>query len=482
MHPILDAFETAVAAHPDRLAASDPILALDYRSFRAVAGGLARGVASATDSPRVGILAPTSTACAVAVFAAWYAGRVPVPLNFLLPPGELAKIVRDAGIDLVCCIDRFAPAVQAVGLRPLLLDAAALVPAPASAPPAADRDLAVILYTSGTSGDPKGVCLSFGNLLSNARAAIEHARMTPEQAFLSILPQFHSFGLNTSTVLPLVLGATVHFLPRFSPVQIVATLTEKRISIFCAVASMFGALAQLKSASPQAVQSLRLAISGGEPLPPTVAQAFESRFGLRLMEGYGLTETSPVVSVNTPWAWRAGSVGKALPGISVRAVDPAGRDVPAGQDGELLIAGHCVMQGYYNRPAETAAAVRDGWFHTGDIGRIDSDGFIFITGRAKDMMIIGGENVYPREIESVLETHPAVAEVAVVGVRDAVRGELPAAFVILKDGAAATEQELRDFCRERLAAFKIPRQFQFATDLPRSPTGKILKRALRPPG
>lgn len=482
MHPILDAFETAVAAHPERVAVADPVLTLDYRSFRAVACGLSRGLAAATSAERIGILAPTSSACAAAVFAAWYAGRTPIPLNFLLPPEELAKVVRDADIDLVCCVERFAPAVSAVGLRPLVLDAATLVAADVPAPDAADSDTAAILYTSGTSGDPKGVCLSFGNLVSNALAAIEHARMTPDQAFLSVLPQFHSFGLSTATVLPLILGATVHFVPRFSPASILGIVESQRISIFCAVASMFGALAQLKSASPQAVASVRLAISGGEPLPQNIAAAFEARFGLRLMEGYGLTETSPVVSVNMPWAWRAGSVGKPLPGVRVRVVDAAGRAVAVGQDGELVVAGPCVMQGYFRRPAETAAAILDGWFHTGDIGRIDADGFIFITGRAKDMMIIGGENVYPREIEGVLERHPAVAEVSVIGVRDDVRGELPVGFVIVKEGASATEAELRDYCRDKLAGFKVPRQVIFATDLPRGPTGKILKRALKLPG
>jgi long-chain acyl-CoA synthetase len=479
MHPLLTEFEQVCSRQPDRPAACDQSLALDYNSFRAVAAGLAPQIAAQTEQPRVGIMAPTSSACAAAIFACWYAGKVPVPLNFLLGPEELARIMRDAELELVVTIERFAPNLTGTGLKTLLLSARTLVPGDTGPPDAEPRDAAVVLYTSGTAGDPKGVCLSFDNLVRNARASIEHARMNPAQVFLSVLPQFHSFGFTAMTITPLLLGAAVHYLPRFSPVTVVNTIVERTVTIFMAIPSMYAALAQMKQVDRTALASVTLAISGGEPLPPRVAQAFQDRFGIAIYEGYGLTETSPVVSLNVPWAHRSGSVGRALPGIEIGAADQAGAPLPAGQDGELLIRGHCVMLGYHNRPEATAAAVRDGALRTGDVGHVDAEGFVYITGRAKEMIIVGGENVYPREIEGVLAEHAAVAEAAVVGMPDELRGELPLAYVILREEASASAAELRSFCRERLAGYKVPREVRIAADLPRSPTGKILKRALK---
>jgi long-chain acyl-CoA synthetase len=272
----------------------------------------------------------------------------------------------------------------------------------------------------------------------------------------------------------------VHYLPRFSPVAVVRTIAEKRVSVFITVASMFGALAAMKDAAPPSFASLTLAVSGGEPLPAKAAASFEERCGTRIYEGYGMTEASPVVTLNTPWAYRAGSVGRPLPGISVQAVDVEGHALSSGQDGELVVRGHCVMRGYLNRPALTTETIRDGGLHTGDIGQVDADGFVYITGRAKEMLIVGGENVFPREIETVLVAHPAVTEAAVVGVRDDIRGELPIAYVIRNPTAPAVDEaELRGFCRQRLAAYKVPRRVYIAEELPRGPTGKILKRALK---
>lgn len=482
MHPLLDLLDKNSADRAQHLAACDQTLSLDYRGFRAAACGLGARISEQAHGPRVGILAPTSTACAAAVFACWYAGKVPVPLNFMLAPVELARIIRDAEVDLVMAAERFVPAVEATGLKSLPLTAQTLSPAQGQAPAAAAQDTAAVIYTSGTSGDPKGVCLTFDNLVQNARACIEAADLSPDQVFLSLLPQFHAFGLTANTVIPLLMGATVHYLPRFSPVAVVSTIAEKRVSVFITIASMFGALAAMKDARSEQFASITHPVSGGEPLSMRVAQAFERRFGKRIYEGYGMTEASPVVSLNTPRAHRMGSVGRPLPGISVVAVDLDGRELPVGHDGELVVRGHCVMQGYLHKPQQTAAVVRDGALYTGDIGHVDADGFIYITGRAKEMMIVGGENVFPFEIESVLVDHPAIAEAAVIGVRDDVRGELPVAFVIPVPGAPVpTEADLRTFCRGRLAAYKIPRQICFAQELPRGPTGKILKRALRPP-
>jgi long-chain acyl-CoA synthetase len=502
VNPLLDQFESVVRARREHTAVSDPALTLRYEELRAVAGGLAGQIPVQTRKQNVGILAPTSSAGAAAIFASWYAGKTPVPLNFLLAPEELAKVIRDADIDLIMTVEHFAPMVARTGLQILKLDAQTLVPKATGAPAARPEDVAVVLYTSGTSGDPKGVCLTFDNLVRNANACIQCAEIRPEQPFLSVLPQFHSFGFTALTITPLIVGATGYYLPRFSPATIAALIAEKQIRVFMAIASMWAALAMLKNAAADTFRSLRLAVSGGEPLPERVARAFRQRFDVTILEGYGLTESSPVATLNTPAAHRDRSVGRPIPGVDISIVDEEGRNLPPGRDGEIVIRGHCVMKEYRNKPRETAAAIRDGGLHTGDMGRVDPDGFVYITGRIKEMMIVGGENVFPIEIESALLEHPAVAEVAVIGVRDDVRGETPVAFVILKEGAAALDRgdpataakksadvsakegaatmevELRNFCRDRLAGYKVPRQVFIRTDLPRGPTGKILKRAL----
>ncbi len=480
MHHLLDVFESTVARQPESSAACDQSLMLNYGQFRAVAMGLARQIAEQSRGPRVGILAPTSAAGAAAIFACWYAGKTPVPLNFLLAPEELVKILRDAEIDLLVTIDKFAPSAQKTGLPLLLLNGKTLVPGEVERPAAAASDVGVFLYTSGTSGAPKGVMLSFGNILGNAQAGIEHARITPDQVFCSVLPQFHSFGFTTMTVLPLTLGATVWYLPRFSPVGVVETIRERRVTIFMAIPSMYAAIANMKQADPEALASIKLAVSGGEPLPMSVFERMRERFGVTIYEGYGMTESSPCVTFNLPERHRPGSVGSALPGIDVYAVDEQGQRLAADQTGEIVMRGHCVMQGYHNQPELSAETVRDGALLSGDMGHVDADGFVHITGRKKEMIIVGGDNVFPGEIEAVLSTHPAVAECAVVGVSDEVRGELPVGFVILREGQTADANELRSFCRDRLAGFKVPRDVYLRDDLPRSATGKILKRELKP--
>lgn len=479
MHPLLDQFESTCERRGDRLAVRDETLTLDYGALRAVAGGLAGRIDTLTGRPRVGLLAPTSTACAASIFACWYAGRTPVPLNFLLAPSELARIVHDADLDLVVTIDRFAPVANAAGLRTLVLGPETLTPGDVPMPAAGPDDLGVIIYTSGTTGEPKGACLTFGNLVQNVRACVAAAELSADDLFLSLLPQFHAFGFTTNTLVPLLTGAAVHYLPRFTPLGVVRLIAEQRISVFITVASMFGALAALKDAVAGQLATLRLPVSGGEPLSGRVARTFEERHGRRIYEGYGMTEASPVVTLNTPRAHRAGSVGRPLPGLAVDAVDEEGRSVPPATDGQLVVRGHCVMRGYLNKPDQTAATVRDGALWTGDIGRIDADGYVYITGRAKDMLIVGGENVFPQEIEAVLLEHPAVAEAAVVGLCDEVRGELPVAFVTLNPAAPPVGgTDLRGFCRTRLAGYKVPREVHVAADLPRGPTGKIAKRDL----
>jgi long-chain acyl-CoA synthetase len=303
----------------------------------------------------------------------------------------------------------------------------------------------------------------------------------PRDLALGVLPQFHSFGLTVLSVLPLWCGMRVVWSARFVPGRIVKLIREHRPTVLVAIPSMYNALLSVKDAGPEDFRSLRLTVSGGEPLSDETAARFLERFGVRLNEGYGLTETAPVTNMCRPQEWRAHSVGPAVPGVRQRIVDPAtGAPVPTGQDGEVQIQGPNVMRGYYRLPEATAEAFTpDGFFRTGDMGRLDDDGHLYITGRIKEMLIIGGENVFPREIEEALNQHPSVQASAVIGKRDPMRGELPVAFVEVREGQTFDETALKQWCRQRLAGYKVPDEVRLVEALPRNPTGKIMRRDLK---
>jgi len=485
---LLPAFLDTASRHGRKLAIRDVRREVTYDQLVVAAAALKRFIESETRRENIGILLPSTAAFAASFYGGLWAGKTVVPLNFLLHPTELKAVVADSGVDLILTCNHFedlvrqlparAAFLERIGLkwRYLLSKIRSFPPVPAVRP----DDLAVILYTSGTTGMPRGVCLSHRNLYHDVTACIEHTHMDPEQRFLGVLPLFHTFGLTALLLAPTILGAGCSYHARFQPLDVLRTLAEDQISIFIAIPSMYAALARAKSASPEMFRSLRLPISGGEPLSPDLYDEYRDRFGVTILEGYGLTETSPVVAVNLPWANRAGTVGTPLPGVEVMSAGEDGRPVPPGESGEICVRGPTVMRGYYNRPDDTAAVLGpDGWLHTGDLGRIDPDGFISITGRKKDLIIVGGENVFPREVETVLEQHPAVAESSVIGISDPSRGEVVVGFVIPREGASVTPLELRDFCRDRLAGFKVPRQIIIDRDLPRGPTGKVLKRVLR---
>lgn len=471
-----------------KVAARDGMREVTYSQLVTFSRVMSRLVPRETKCERVGIMLPASVAALGTILGSLWSGRVAIPLNFLLPARELAAVVADARIDLIIGTKYFKEhldplPVKVVYLEELSLKRAYLAEKLRFAPrvPKVDpHETAAIIYTSGSTGQPKGVCLTYHNLLTNCRGAIEHFRMTPEHHILGMIPPFHVFGLTCTTLLPFVMGGTVSFLPRFSPQAIHKSIRETDISIIMAVASMYGAIARLKNIEPADFKRLVLTVSGGEPLPRRTYDDFLAKTGVSLLEGYGLTETSPVISANQPWANKIGTVGRPIRDCELLVRDEAGRSLPIGQEGELCVRGPMIMKGYFNRPEETAAVIdKDGWFRTGDIVRLDEEGFIKITGRAKEMMIVGGENVFPREVESVLEQHPAVFEVGVLGRPDSSRGEVVVAFVALKDGAQATADELREFSRHRLAGYKTPRELYILDSLPHGPTGKILKRELK---
>ncbi|QOJ00653.1 MAG: AMP-binding protein [Phycisphaeraceae bacterium] len=445
----------------------------------------ASAIERAGSSRTVGVLLPTGAGFPVAALAAWSLGRTVVPLNYLLKRDELEYIITDSGADTVVTA---GPMLEFMGYEPsgarlLRLETLDFKSAPEPRLPARAEhdDLAVLLYTSGTSGKPKGVMLSHGNLRANMSQIFRYANFSRHDVMLGVLPQFHSFGMTALTLLPLAAGMKVIYTARFVPQKIVRLLREHRPTFFVGIPSMYGALLSVKDAAPDDFASLRFAVSGGEPLSGAVADEFHQRFGVRIAEGYGLTETSPVTNVCLPEEYRRASVGRALPDIEERIVDPAtGRSLPVGSEGEIWIKGPNVMKGYFGLPDETAKALTpDGFLRTGDMGKLDPDGFLYITGRIKEMLIIAGENVFPREIEEVLDRHPAVAASGVVGIPDPVRGELPLAFVELKEGAAFDKPSIIAHCRANLAGYKVPTDVRHLDALPRSPTGKVLRRALK---
>ena len=459
----------------------------DYRGVELLAAALhaADAIERACRTRHVGLLLPTSGAFPIAALGAWLAGRVIVPLNYLLKPDELQYVVDDCETDTVVTV---GPMLDHLGTAPRVrrllrledIDFRSVPPArwPASAEPG---DLACLLYTSGTSGHPKGVMLTHANLAANIAQIRRWIRLSKRDTLLGVLPQFHSFGLTVLTLLPLAVGPRIVYTARFVPHQIVKLFRAHRPSMFVGIPSMYGALLTVKDAGPEDFASLRLAVSGGEPLPDDVSRRFQERFGVTIAEGYGMTECSPVTNWCRPFEYRPHSVGRALPEIEQWIVDPAtDRELGTGVDGELRITGPNVMKGYFKLQEETAGAFdRRGRLRTGDMARVDDDGHLFITGRIKEMLIVGGENVFPREIEEAICTHPAVHAAGVVGQHDPVRGETPVAFVELEDGRSVDERELIVHCRERLAGFKVPRRVIFLDAMPRNPTGKVLRRALR---
>lgn len=478
----------SVRKYPRRVAVADGTRALTYQQLGKLAAIFREEFLRATECPRVGIMLPASAVFPATLYGALWAGKCAVPLNFLLNRDELVHVVQGADIDVIVTVRHFEQTVRDLDARALFVEdlplaRRMLLASLRGLPPVPEPDpqqTAVMLFTSGTTAEPKGVELTHRNLASNCDDSIHSLEIDTCQSFLNVLPPFHVFGLTGSVLIPVSLGASVFAVPRFSPVALARTVAKHKLSVMLAVPSMYAAVLRTKSADKTTFESVQLAVSGGEPLPDAVRDRFLERFGVLLRQGYGLTETSPVLSCCTPNHHRDGSVGRPIRNVEVKIVDEQSNECPPGGEGELLVRGPGIMKGYYKKPEETARVLdAEGWFRTGDICRVDGDGYLWITGREKDMMIIGGENVFPREIECVLESHEDVVQAAVLGVPDGLRGEVPIAFIIPRDDATATEADLRSFAKQSLAGLKVPKRIVIRQDLPTGPTGKLLKRRLR---
>jgi long-chain acyl-CoA synthetase len=417
-------------------------------------------------------------------------GAVIVPVVFLLGPEEVRHILTHSGAKLLITAPDMAWKAEGWEGTVVLVGGEAtgrlsweeLIAREADAFPLVARrpgDLAVILYTAGTTGQPKGVALSHANLASNARSAAGLYELDRTQWALAVLPLSHSYGLTLMNA-GHILGTKAVLLRWFNPELVLETIQRYGVQQMSGVPTMFVYLLNFPAAARFDTSSVRLWGSGAAPLPVEIVEPFERQFGGRLLEGYGLTEASPVVSAHRySGERRLGSVGQPIPGVEVAILDDDDRPVPVGAVGEVCVRGPNVMLGYYRMPIETAETIRQGWLHTGDMGRLDADNLLYIVERKKDLIIRGGFNIYPREVEEVLYAHPAIAEAAVVGVRDPLMGEEVLAFVVAKAGATATAEELIAFCQERLAKYKCPKQVRFVDALPKSPIGKILRKELR---
>jgi long-chain acyl-CoA synthetase len=473
----------SAAARPDHVAIrlDDHELtyaALDEASARVAALLRAKGVAP---GDRVGVMLPNVPYFPVAYYGALRAGAVVVPMHVLLKEREVAFYLEDSGARVLLAWHEFADAAHAGAEQ---ADAECVLVEPGDferllarcAPDGAvagraARDTAVILYTSGTTGRPKGAELTHDNLLRNVSIATELFGLGAGTVTLGALPFFHAFGQTCALNATIATGGTLTLIARFDAGRALEILERERVTLFAGVPTMYAALLHHPDAPRRDLSALQVCVSGGAAMPVEVMRAFEAQFGCDVLEGYGLSETSPMAAFNRRDRRRkAGSIGIPVDGVEMRLAG----------DGEIEIRGHNVMKGYWNRPDATAAAIdADGWFRTGDVGRIDEDGDYYIVDRKKDLVIRGGFNVYPREIEEVLYEHPAVREAAVIGIPHPSLGEEVGAAVVLK--AEATADELRAFVKARVAAYKYPRHVWFLDELPKGPTGKILKREIACP-
>ncbi|MEV7320721.1 long-chain fatty acid--CoA ligase [Streptomyces sp. NPDC093970] len=464
---------------------------LDARSARTAGMLRERGL---RPGDRVALMLPNVPEFALVYYGVLRAGGVVVPMNPLLKSREIVYHLGDSGARLLFAWHDFADEARA-GAHEADVDAVVVAPgvfeeridsaAPLAEPAERrDGDTAVILYTSGTTGRPKGAELTHANLDRNCRiAAAELIRLTEDDVIFGGLPLFHAFGQTCTLNSAVVAGACLTLLPRFDAAQALEIVQRHGVTVFAGVPTVYGRLVREPGREAYDVSRLRVCVAGGAALPAQVLDDFRAAFDCAVLEGYGLSETSPIVAANTLESGaRPGSVGLPISGVQVRVVNADdGREVPPGEPGEITVRGHNVMKGYWQRPAETAAAIRDGWFHTGDLGRLDKDGYLWLVGRQKDVIIRGGYNVYPREVEGVLYEHPAVADAAVVGIPDRDLGEEVGAAVVLRPGARTTAEELRAFVKGRVAAYKYPRRVWFVDTLPKGPTGKILKREVALP-
>jgi acyl-CoA synthetase (AMP-forming)/AMP-acid ligase II len=481
-----------LAALPDQRAASDPggsCLAdgrreLDNATFAAEVRGMFSALVELGIGPGdvVAVVLPNSVDLVTVMFAAWRLGAALTPVNPALTEHEALYQVTDSGARLVVVDDVSLSKVKGAVARVCVIDELLRRDDPTDAgPPRTEpEELALVIYTGGTTGRPKGVMLDHANLAATAAMIVEWFEMTGADRCLLVLPLFHVNGIMVSVVSPLVAGGSTVIAPRFDPKTFWDLVQRFRPTFFSAVPTIYAMLTGLPAEVRPDTSSLRCAVCGAAPMPAAAIGDFEDRYGVGILEGYGQSEGTVVTTANPLNGTRKpGTVGLPLPGQEVLIVGDDDEPVTSGQVGEVTVRGPNVMRGYLGKPEETAHTLRGGWLHSGDVGRFDDDGYLVLVDRLKDMIIRGGENIYPKEIEDALYAHSSVADAAVVGRPDPLFGEEPVAFIVLRPGLVAEPDELIEHCRTLLAKFKVPRAVYITTDLPKTPIGKIAKSVLR---
>jgi len=491
-------------AHPDKPLVHISDRTFSYAQVDEISGRIASSLLGLglERGDKVAVQLPNLPQFLFSYFGILKAGLVMVPLNPLLRTPEVAYHLQDSDAKLLITFEMFAEeahkgAQQAADVVTYVVNMPGNDERPEGTKhydelyfaddtrdivPLGADDTAVLLYTSGTTGKPKGAELTHFQLFMNCTVAGELFQFREDDIGVAVLPLFHVFGLSSVLNTSVRYGGTMVLIPRFELEPVVEAIEKHRCTIFSGVPTMYFGLLRMDT-DGRDLSSLRVGVSGGAPIPGEVIRSFEQKFpGCVILEGYGLSESASTTTFNVNEQMRKVlSIGKPIWGVEVKVVDDDDKQLPPGEEhvGEIVIRGHNIMKGYYNNPEATSEAMRGGWFHTGDLAYADEDGFLFIVDRKKDLVIRGGYNVYPREIEEVLFEHPAVAEAAVIGKPDDKLGEEVLAFVSLKSGADADPQEIISYCKERLAAYKYPREVRIVDDLPKGPTGKILKKELR---
>jgi long-chain acyl-CoA synthetase len=485
---LASAFAASAQKRPDKVAMFWGESEFTFATLFAQSAAVARQLVDhyvVKPGDRVGLWLKNRPEFVPALFGIVNTGAVVVPINNFLKPDEVSFILKDAGADVLISEDELSVHFAALtaarpGLKILKVEQFAAV-TPHSAirnPQSTESDLAVIIYTSGTTGRPKGAMLSHGNVLHNVESCRIVLETVDQDRMAVLLPMFHSYMLTVGIFLPLIVGGSLVLVKSLhQPRQILQEICQRRATILPVIPQFYRALASGNVPGPL---PFRLCISGAAPLPGQVLKDFEEKFKIPLIEGYGLSEASPVVTKNPIHGVRkAGSIGLPIPHVEVTVQDDNGKTLGPAEVGEICVRGGNVMMGYWKNPEATAEAMRNGWLLTGDIGYRDADGYFYITDRKKDMLLVNGNNVYPREIEEVLYQFPGVKEAAVIGIPDARRGEQPVAYVAPGDGVTLDEKALLEFLRPKLAAYKVPRRIMILSALPRNATGKILKTSLR---
>jgi long-chain acyl-CoA synthetase len=460
-----------------------------YKQFEAAIMRTARMLAAngVRKGDVVSLLLPNSVEYVIAYFACWQLGALAGPINSLLKSQEIAYVIANSEARALLVNSEFLPVIETIRnevptLIPFDNEAEATrAEANGKAVELNTEHEAIIIYTSGTTGKPKGCLLTHGNVISNARQISSWLGFNEQDRLLTVMPLFHMNAVSVTTMSALYAGGSTVVSPKFSASRFWQIVSDYQITSFGSVATM---LSMLLSTYPDGVpeglktDQLRFAMCGSAPVPAEVLRRFEKTFNCLVIEGYGLSESTCRSTFNPPdERRRPGSCGIPI-GNEMRVVDDEDREVPCGELGEIVLRGENILKGYYKNDAANTTAFRNGWFHTGDIGYRDAEGFYYIVDRKSDMIIRGGENIYPREIDEVLYQHPAIAAAAAVGIRDELYGEEVAAVIVLKPQANVSEQEVIDYCKARLADFKCPKTVHFVDDIPKGPTGKLLKREL----